>query len=82
MKEVIDFISAHPELTVLVLSLLESAVMPLIPVKWNGLAVFIFGLVKKAKTPPAPLPKQDGTKEKMEKAIEEFNKKSAEDKLV
>ena len=49
MKLVLDFLIAHPEYIVAGLSLVESAVMPFIPIKWNGIAVTVFNFLKKKK---------------------------------
>ena len=49
MKPVVDFVINHPEAAFAVLALLESAIMPIIPVKWNGVAVSVFNFLKNKK---------------------------------
>lgn len=49
MEQVISYIAANPEAVLFVVGAVESLVMPFIPVKYNGLAVTLFGFLKKKK---------------------------------
>ena len=49
MQPIFAFIVKHPEATFATLALLESAIMPIVPVKWNGVAVAVFNFLKKKK---------------------------------
>lgn len=77
MQPILDFIANNPELTVTIFALVESVVMPFIPVKWNGIAAFILKYAKSKLVKPV----DNSAKAKMEKAVNDFSKESAEDKL-
>jgi hypothetical protein len=85
MKDVIAWIAANPELVGVGILVLESALMPFIPVKWNGLAILVLGVLKKKFLKATPVPVEPTREEKiksdMQKAVDEYNKRSAEDKL-
>jgi len=90
MQQILDFISDNPVLVGLALTLVESALMPLVPIKWNGIAIFLLNFVKaKYGKPPlvgVPLnPEQERAlkiKTDMEKAVADFTKESAAKKLA
>ncbi len=85
MSAVIAFILANPALVGIVLGLIESVVMPIVPVKWNGLFNTIFSFLRskyvKAKVEAEVKVEKSEAVKKMEKAVEENLKASAEDKL-
>lgn len=90
MEQILDFIEKNPLLVGIVLTLIESALMPLIPIKWNGIALFLLNLVKaKFGKPPSvvvPLnPEQERQlkiKTDMENAVNALTKESAAKKLA
>lgn len=93
MKEVMDWIINNPETVGIILLLLESVLMPFIPIKWNGLAVLLLRMAKTKLAKPSvtvatPAPtdpnksRQDQIVSDMQKAVDEMNKKSASDRLA
>lgn len=47
MHSILHFISSHPAITGAVVTAIESIAMPFIPIQYNGLAVTIFGFLKR-----------------------------------
>ena len=85
MNAIIDFVKNHPELIAIVLAGVDSFLMPFVPVKWNGVALFILNVFRK-KLVPTPVEKKiksntDEIVDKMQIAVDEMNKKAAEAKL-
>lgn len=90
MKQILEFIEQNPILVGLVLTLIESALMPLVPIKWNGIALFLlnFAKAKFGKPPSVVVPltpeqeRQLKIKTDMENAVNALTKESAAKKLV
>ncbi len=90
MQQILDFIVNNPVLVGLAFTAIESALMPLIPIKWNGIALFVLNIVKiKYGKPPlvvVPLnPEQERAlkiKTDMETAVNAMAKESAARRLV
>lgn len=85
MKEAMTWITQNPEMVGLALVLVESILMPFIPVKWNGLAALAIKIIRIKFSKPAPADpvksRTEKIKEEMQKAVDEMAKKSAADKL-
>ncbi len=86
MGAVLSFIIANPALIGIAVTIAESVIMPLVPVKYDGLLNTVFSFLKskyvKAKEVAEVKVEKNEAQKAMEEAVDENLKQSAETKLA